>query len=139
MKLAGIFFPISNFWLLIGTQTKSRETFLSVAWGWQVCVFVLVTIWPMLQSNARKVRLLLNKVIALYNRPQDQCDKIGRFIRLWASFWSLRQQLISPKSPTFLGNFYHYWATFIDIWRFFSGHTAQDFQHVGTLFSHFHS
>ena len=35
-----------------------------------------------------------------------------------------------PKSPTFLGNFckwvkiYHFWATFIDIWWFFSGHTA---------------
>ena len=36
MKLAGIFFPISNFWLLIGTQTESRKTFLSVARGWQV-------------------------------------------------------------------------------------------------------
>ena len=35
-----------------------------------------------------------------------------------------------PKSPTFLGNFckgvkiYHFWATFIDIWRFLSGHTG---------------
>ena len=38
-----------------------------------------------------------------------------------------------PKSPTFLGNFckgvkiYNFWATLIDIWRFFSGHTASDF------------
>ena len=35
-----------------------------------------------------------------------------------------------PKSITILGNFckgvkiYHFWATFIDIWRFFSGHTG---------------
>ena len=35
-----------------------------------------------------------------------------------------------PQSPTFLGNYckgvkiYHFWATIIDIWRFFSGHTA---------------
>ena len=40
-----------------------------------------------------------------------------------------------PKSPTFLGNFCKgvkiydfsieiiFWATFIDIWRFYSGHT----------------
>ena len=24
----------------------------------------------------------------------------------------------------FLGNFYRHWAIFIDIWRFFSGHTG---------------
>ena len=34
-----------------------------------------------------------------------QCDQIGRFIVLWASFYSLGQQLICPQSPTFLGNF----------------------------------
>ena len=46
------------------------------------------------------------------------------------------------KSPTFLGNFMercqnlqffywnHFWATFIDIWWFFSGHTCKD---IGTL------
>ena len=41
-----------------------------------------------------------------------------------------------PKSPTFLGNFCkgvkifkwnHIWATFIDSWKFFSGHTAQGY------------
>ena len=31
----------------------------------------------------------------------NQCDQIGRFIRLWAFF----QSLCLPKSPTFLGNF----------------------------------
>ena len=42
-----------------------------------------------------------------------------------------------PKSPTFLGNFckgvkiYHFWATFIDIWWFFSGHTG-----CGSTFHH---
>ena len=35
-----------------------------------------------------------------------------------------------PKSPTFLGNFckgvkiYHFWATFVDIRQFFSGHSG---------------
>ena len=42
----------------------------------------------------------------------DQCDQIGRFIGLWATFESLWQQLIYPNL-----------ATFIDIWRFFTGHT----------------
>ena len=56
----------------------------------------------------------------------------------WAIFWTLGNfskplaTINLPKSPTFLGNFckgvkiYHFWATFIDIWRFFSGHTGKD-------------
>ena len=46
-----------------------------------------------------------------------QCDQIGRFIGLWASFQNLCATISLPKSPTFLG-------TFIDIWRLFTGHTA---------------
>ena len=46
--------------------------------------------------------------------------------------------IILPKLPTFLGKLseavkifhfnieYHFWATFIDIWRLFTGHTALD-------------
>ena len=34
----------------------------------------------------------------------DQCDQVGRFIPLWATFQSLQQQFILPKLPTFLGN-----------------------------------
>jgi len=59
-----------------------------------------------------------------------------------AIFWTLGNFLKHlaainlPKSPTFLGNFcegikiYHFsseinfWATFLDIWQFSSGHTA---------------
>ena len=33
----------------------------------------------------------------------EQCDQIGQFIGLWASFFW--QQFILPKSPTYLGNF----------------------------------
>ena len=29
----------------------------------------------------------------------NQCDKIGRFIGLWATFQSLRQQLFCPNLP----------------------------------------
>ena len=60
----------------------------------------------------------------------EQCDPIGRFIGLWATFQSLLQQLICPNTPhslaifgqvpkslnflvkSFLGNFYRYLATF---------------------------
>ena len=35
----------------------------------------------------------------------EQCDRIGRFIELWATFQSLWQQLHLPKSLKFLGNF----------------------------------
>ena len=59
-----------------------------------------------------------------------QCDQIGRFIELWATFQSLWQQLICPNHPyylaifvkvsksfifkvkTFLGNFNRHLATF---------------------------
>ena len=56
----------------------------------------------------------------------------------WAIYWTLGNFLKPlatinlPKSPTFLGNFCevvkinHFWATFIDIWRFFFGHTEWD-------------
>ena len=61
----------------------------------------------------------------------------------WAIYWTLGKflKLLAtinlPESTTFLGNFCkgvkisHYscevifWATFIDIWRFFSGHTVR--------------
>ena len=35
-----------------------------------------------------------------------QCDQIGRFIGLWATFESLWQQFICPNLPKFLGNFW---------------------------------
>ena len=59
-----------------------------------------------------------------------QCDQIGRFISLWATFQSLQQQLFCPNRPDFmaifvklsksfiflvlsvLGNFYRHFATF---------------------------
>ena len=49
----------------------------------------------------------------------------------WAIYWTLGnfskpvQTISLPKSPSFLDNFCkgHYWATFIDIWQLFTGHT----------------
>ena len=60
----------------------------------------------------------------------------------WAIYWTLGNfsnhvaTIILPKLPTFKGNFCkgvqnlsffqwnHFWATLIDIWRLFNGHTA---------------
>ena len=63
-----------------------------------------------------------------------QCDQIGRFIGLWATFISLWQQLICPNLPNSWAIFAKvsksinflvksFWATFIDIWQFFPSHT----------------
>ena len=67
------------------------------------------------------------KEVSLYS---CQCDQIWRFIGLWATFWSLWQQLICPNLPhsyaifvklsksfiflvkPFLGNFYRHLAIF---------------------------
>ena len=67
----------------------------------------------------------------------------------WTIYWILGKfskplaTINLPKSPTFLGNFckgvkiYHFWATFIDIWWFYSGHTGRDSDTICTnTFSH---
>ena len=51
------------------------------------------------------------------------------------NFYKPLATIILPKSATFLANFckgvkiYHFWATFIDNWRFFSGHTDHHHHH----------
>ena len=48
----------------------------------------------------------------------------------WTIYWTLGNLIKPlatinlPKSPTFLGNWNHFWVTFIDIWRFYSGQIA---------------
>ena len=70
------------------------------------------------------------------NDRWHKCDQIGRFIWTLGKFLTPFATIKLPKSPTFLGNFckgvkiYHFsseinfWATFIDILGFFSGHTG---------------
>ena len=64
------------------------------------------------------------------NSCGEQCDQIA----LWATFQSQWQQLFCPNcfhsntifvkaSKTFIFLVKSFWATFIDIWRLFSGHT----------------
>ena len=94
----------------------------------------LVSSWPRLSHSylswpwpsrrpapLKQVRLYLHR---------DTCDQIGRFIGLWATFSCLWQQLIGPNLPHSKVIFVKvskfiiflvksFWATFIDIWRFF--------------------
>ena len=74
--------------------------------------------------------LLLNRIWLPFNGTYPQCDQIGRFIELWASFQSLWQQFYCPNYPyfrwffvkvsksliflvkSFLSNFYRHLATF---------------------------
>ena len=64
----------------------------------------------------------------------DQCDQIGQFIALWATFQSLWQQLfcsnslhfwaILKGSKSFVLLLNDFWTIFIDIWQLFTGHAA---------------
>ena len=69
--------------------------------------------------------------LKLWYKFGDQCDQIGRFFELWATFYGLWQQLICPNLPhsqaifvtvsksfiflvkSFLSNFYRHLAIFI--------------------------
>ena len=64
-----------------------------------------------------------------------QCDQIGQFNGLWATFQSLWQHLICPNllhseaifvkvSKSLIFIVISFWATIIDDWRLFTGHTA---------------
>ena len=66
----------------------------------------------------------------------NECAQIGRFIALWATFQSRWQQLFCPNcthceaifvkvSKSFIFLVKSFWATFTDIWQFFSGHTSK--------------
>ena len=59
--------------------------------------------------NTVKAIQLSNNAVPTTKRIQQvahvQCDQIGRFIGLWASFQNLCATISLPKSPTFLGNF----------------------------------
>ena len=69
----------------------------------------------------------------------EQCDQIRQFIGLWATFQSLGPQLICPslvyskaiflkviKSLIVIGKYF--WATFIDVWQFFTCHTEGEYK-----------
>ena len=55
--------------------------------------------------------------------------RLGNLVHFWHLFKACAINFL-PKLPTFLGNFFkgfkifHFWATFIDIWRLFTGHTG---------------
>ena len=77
----------------------------------------------------------MSKTSIQLKHPSIQCDQIGRFIALWATFQSLLQQLFCPNRVTFLDNFCNgvkifYFSSeiifgqLLDIWLLITGHTA---------------
>ena len=96
--------------------------------------------WPInkeiqttVETNNRKNKQGERRMLDFGNRnnkkmfqPSNQCDQIGRFIALWATFQSLLQQLFCRNRPHFQAFFVKFWtffifhfcATLIDIWRF---------------------
>ena len=86
----------------------------------RVCILLKSTIFCKIWSK----RTIVNK-----QEAGVQCDQIWRFFALWPTIQSWWQQLFYPNHAhcqaifvIFLVN--SFWATFIDIWRFLSGHTA---------------
>ena len=100
---------------------------------------VLQHLYPVKQSPAAQTLFqhileisfltLLRQSYLHTHLPTNQCDQIGRFIGLWATFQSLWQQLICPNlshskaifvskaiifiEKSFWGNFYRHFAIFI--------------------------
>ena len=74
-------------------------------------------------------------LIKACKRRSAKCAQIGRFIALWATFLSLWQKIILPKSTHFRQilkgvKIFHFSSEiifgplFIVIWRFFTGHAT---------------
>ena len=66
----------------------------------------------MISFFTKKVSVLLISLIGSgssiseWHSTYNQCDQIGRFIGLWASFTVPLATINLPKSLTFLGNFF---------------------------------
>ena len=75
----------------------------------------------LLLNNKKEVVILMPTFHRFYQKLTTvQCDLIGQFIALWATFQSLWQQLFYPNRPfLFLGNFckgvniFHFSSEFI--------------------------
>ena len=92
MKLPGIFFPICILKLQARTLTKSCETFLSVAWGWQDC-FLL---YYMDQSNVFLHNYLLTTNVFLQGSLLLQCTSNSKTMFLYlANLFSFLSNYIS--------------------------------------------
>ena len=108
--------------------------------------------WPDLATVVKYYKSLVNFWSGLFSICQNYVTTLAIFMQLavwpdWAIYWTLGNfskslaTINKPKSPTFLGNFCkgvkiinfssgnHFWATFIDIWQIFTGHT--DYLPVG--------
>ena len=89
-----------------------------------------------LTSSRLAVQHPASSLLKSFKLGWHQCDQIGQFIGIWATFSKPLATMSLHKSPTFFGNFckgvkifnfsskIDYWTTFIDIWRLFTGHTG---------------
>ena len=128
-----------------------------------------ISVWKLLTTSPLFIISLLNKnlfptpifrMISKEEKKTRGTNLASAYLRAvwrdWAIYWTLgnfskpKATINLPKSSTFLGDFWglksliflvkSFWATFIDIWRFFSGHTARHHRHfslglLATLFS----
>ena len=103
---------------------KSWQIILHLNFTWISCPRKLM--WP---------NYFIPKVLSIKYCSWNQCDQIGRFFAIWASIQSWWHQLFYPNCPHWLAIFVKvsksfiiqvksFWATFINIWRFFTGRTA---------------
>ena len=86
------------------------------------------------QMDVLAVVVDLKKILGpkqeLGNNSSYQCDQIGLFITLWATFQSPWQQLFCPNCQHIqaifvnLSKSFILLATFIEIWQIFTGRTA---------------
>ena len=88
-------------------------------WSWQTLAYCLHFSTVAKCFNLNSIcRLQIPWLTVSLGR--GQCDQIGRFMALWATFQSLWQQLFCPHFSS-----ENFWATFIDIWRLFTGHAGK--------------
>ena len=100
---------------------------------------MLINSYPIQKLKLEGVEQFFNQNCGFYTPSliltSDQCEQIGRFIALWATFQSRWQQLFCLNCPhcsvifvkvskSFIFRVKSFWATFRDIWQLFTGHTA---------------
>ena len=113
-----------------------------------------ISVWKLLTTSPLFIISLLNKnlfptpifrMISKEEKKTRGTNLASAYLRAvwrdWAIYWTLgnfskpKATINLPKSSTFLGDFWglksliflvkSFWATFIDTWRFFSGHTGK--------------
>ena len=127
---------ITSSWFMVTMTNKlqrSNERLILLQWFAEFALLIIFYISKLLKYVVVILEQLAN--IKLHHWTHRQCDQIGRFIGLWATFQRLWQQLICPNllhfraifvkvSKNFFSKWNQFWPTFVDIWQLFTGHTG---------------